>query len=78
MNEFDDELLKLLPDADGYLNLGRETYNGTRKIYYACKEFRNASKTVALLIKNYRGKLDAAYDIFKDKYWVTLNHLKQS
>jgi Family of unknown function (DUF695) len=77
MNEFDDESLKLLPDAKGYLNLGRETYNGTRKIYYACKEFRNASKKIATLIKNYQGKLDASYDIFKDKYWVTLNHLRQ-
>jgi len=77
MNEFDNEALKLLPDIEGYLNLGRETHNGTRKMYYACKEFRHASKTIAALIKSYHGKLDASYDIFKDKYWVTLNHLRQ-
>ncbi len=77
MNELDEKALKLLPDAQGYLNLGRETYNGTRKMYYACKEFRHSSTTMATLVKNYQGKLEASYDIFKDKYWVTLNHLRQ-
>ena len=76
MNEFDDEVMKLLPDTEGYLNLGRETCSGTRKMYYACKEFRHSSKIIATLIKNYQDKLNVSYDIFKDKYWVTLNHLK--
>ena len=76
MNEFEDEILKQLPDADGYLNIGRETYKGTRTIYFACKEFRHSSKTVALLVKTYAGKLNVSYEIFKDKYWMTVNHLK--
>lgn len=76
MNEFEDEILKQLPDVDGYLNIGRETYKGTRTIYFACKEFRQSSKTVAAIIKEYAGKLDASYEIFKDKYWMTVNHLK--
>lgn len=76
MNELEDEILKQLPDADGYLNIGRETYNGTRTIYFACKEFRRSSKTVAALIKKWSHKLDMSYDIFKDKYWMTLNHLQ--
>jgi len=76
MNEFEDEVLKQLPDADGYLNIGRETYNNMRSIYFACKEFKHSSKTVATLMDAYADKLDVAYDIFKDKYWMTVNHLK--
>ena len=76
MNEFEDEILKQLPDTDGCLNIGRETYNGTRVLYFACKEFRQSSKTMAALIKLYDDKLEVSYDIFKDKYWMTVNHLK--
>lgn len=76
MNEFEDEILKRLPDADGYLNIGRETYNGMRTIYIAGKEFRHSSKTVKALIGQYAGKLEGSYDIFKDKYWMAMNHLK--
>lgn len=76
MNEFEDEILRRLPDVDGYLNIGRETYKGTRTIYFACKEFRQSSKKMATLIHAYSGKLDVSYDIFKDKYWMTMNHLK--
>ena len=76
MNEFEDEILKQLPDVDGYLNIGRETYNSTRVIYFACKEFRRSSKTIATLINNSSDKLEISYDIFKDKYWMTINHLR--
>lgn len=75
MNEFEDAILKQLPDVDGYLNIGRETYNGNRTIYFACKEFRHSSKIVKTLIDTYADKLEISYDIFKDKYWMTLNHL---
>lgn len=78
MNAFEDEILKLLPDVEGYLNIGRETYNGTRTIYFACKEFRHASKTVKTTISKYEDRLNISYDIFKDKYWMTLNHLVPS
>ncbi|MBL0356706.1 MAG: DUF695 domain-containing protein [Chitinophagaceae bacterium] len=77
MNAFEDEILKQLPDADGYLNIGRETYNETRTIYIACKEFRRSSKTIAALITAYKDQLEISYDIFKDKYWIAVNHLKQ-
>lgn len=76
MNDFEDGLLQRLPDADGYLNIGRETYNGTRTIYFACKEFRRSSKTTALLIKQFSSQLEITYDIFKDKYWIAVSHLK--
>ncbi len=76
MNDFEDEILKELPDVDGYLNIGRETYRSVRTIFFACKEFRLSSKTMAALIESWSGKLSISYEIFKDKYWMTVNHLK--
>ena len=73
MSQFEEELLKSLPDSEGYLNLGRETYNNKRTGYFACKEFRQASKSTRELITNYRQKLNIEYDIYKDKYWRTMN-----
>lgn len=73
MDSFEDEMLQSLTDADGYLNVGRQTYNGRRTIYFACKEFREPSRTAARLIRQYSDRLDIAYDIFKDKYWRVLN-----
>jgi hypothetical protein len=77
MNQFEDQVLLQLPDKEGYLNIGRETYNNTRTIYFACKEFRHSSKTMAALIKAHGEKLNITYDIFKDKYWIAVNHLRQ-
>jgi len=73
MSQFEDELMKSLPDAEGYLNLGRETYNNKRTSYFACKEFRQSSKKTQTLIKNYKQKLNIEYDLYKDKYWRTMN-----
>lgn len=73
MDVFEDEMLQSMSDADGYLNVGRQTYNGRRTIYFACKEFRHPSRTAASLIQKYGDKLEIAYDIFKDKYWRVLN-----
>ncbi len=78
MNQFEDELTELLPDSKGYLNLGRETYNGLKTIFVACKEFRTASSITANLIKNYSSKLNITYDIYKDKYWRTMNKFKKN
>jgi hypothetical protein len=73
MNRFEDELVAQLPDAEGYLNLGRETYNGTRTIYFVCREFRKSSKITNQTIHNYLEHLDITYEIYKDKYWTTMN-----
>ena len=76
MNAFIDELTQVLTDTDGYLDLGRETYNNTRTNFFACREFRNASKKTSELINAYRGKLDIDYGIYKDKYWRTMNRFR--
>ncbi|HMI63019.1 MAG TPA: DUF695 domain-containing protein [Puia sp.] len=78
LNRFEDELVRLLADSEGYLNLGRDTYNSKRSIYFACKEFRHASKTVHGLLQKYSGEVEITYDIYKDKYWRTMNRYRSS
>ncbi|HLG41264.1 MAG TPA: DUF695 domain-containing protein [Chitinophagaceae bacterium] len=73
MNDFEEEIMKKLTDSDGYLNVARETHDGTRTIYFACKEFRNVSRITAAAIEGYFEKLDITYEIIKDKYWMTMN-----
>ncbi len=65
-------------DTGNCLMLGRKTYNDTRTIYFACKEFRGISKKVSLIEHAYREKINISYDIYKDKYWITMNQFKQS
>ncbi len=72
LNGFEDELMEMLKDYDGYLNLGRETANNSRAIYFACKDFRIPSKVMDAMIKKYASTLELSYDIFKDKYWRSL------
>lgn len=78
MNQFEDEIIELLKPTEGYLNLGRETGMNTKKLYFACKEFKKASKTTTELLKKYEGRLLMSYDIYKDKYWMTMNKFKQN
>lgn len=77
LNEFEDKLIEGLSCEAGYLNLGRETYNSVRTIYFACKEFRIVSKTVASIMQGYSGKFEMDYKIYKDKYWITLEKYRQ-
>ncbi|MBU7571183.1 MAG: DUF695 domain-containing protein, partial [Flavobacterium sp.] len=65
-------IMKELKDSDGYLNIVRETGNDTREIYFACRDFRKPSKIMNQIVKKYSSKIDLNYEIFKDKYWKSL------
>jgi hypothetical protein len=69
LNALEDVLLAELPEAEGYLNLGRQTADGEREIYFACREFRKPSKVLHALRTRYADHLEVAYEIYKDKYW---------
>ena len=69
LEDIENEALDQLKDFDGYLNIGRQTANGTRDIFFACKDFRKPSKVIHDLTSKYKGKVDIGYDIYKDKYW---------
>ncbi len=73
INELEDNLNYVLKDAEGYLNIGRKTYDGSRDIFYACKDFRKPClETDKLISKTSDFKMH--YEIFKDKYWRCLEH----
>jgi hypothetical protein len=76
LNQVEDELMDQLKDADGYLNIGRQTADNTREIYYACKEFRKPSKVLHELTKKYSEKLDVTFKLYKDKYWQSFQHFR--
>ncbi len=71
LDEIENELLAELKDHDGYLNIGRQTADGTREIYFACIDFRKPSKVLNEIIKKYSPKHEMNYAIYKDKYWRT-------
>ena len=69
---FEDSLRIELKDANGYLHIGQTTGEGERKVYYANKDY---DKPISVLEK-FKSKVDFPYDfeIFKDKYWRSMNH----
>jgi hypothetical protein len=62
-----------LKDVEGYLNIGRQSANDRRDIFYACADFREPAKVAFATL----GKVSRPfeYSIFKDKYWQTVSHL---
>lgn len=72
---FDNDLLEQLRDSAGYLYVARQTSNGERLVYYACKDFRLPAKVADAMVTRYTGRIKGvAYDICKDKYWQSLEH----
>ncbi|MBA3680236.1 MAG: DUF695 domain-containing protein [Bacteroidetes bacterium] len=69
LNKMEDDIMLELRDADGYLNIGRQTADNSREIYFACRDFRKPSLVLHDHLKKYSGKLDMTYEIYKDKYW---------
>lgn len=74
MSEIEDAILTKLKDHKGYLNIGRETVDGIRQIYFACSDFRKPSKVLAHLKAVYQNQITIDYSIYKDKYWQSFNH----
>ena len=77
LGSIEDEIMLSLKDKDGNLNIGRQTANNERDIYFACKDFRRASKVFYETQKKYGDKFEIEYDIYKDKYWQTFERFKQ-
>ena len=71
---FEDEL----KDVDGYLNIGRQTRDNARHIFFACVDFRLPSKVAHRLQLKYISSLSFEYEIFKDKYWRAVSHFQPS
>ena len=76
LHEIEQSILEEIKDEDGYLNIGRQTANGEREIYFACKEFRKISKIYYKVQNEYARKFELNYEIYKDKYWRSFEKFK--
>lgn len=73
LEEIESKILAELKDSDGYLNIGRQTANSVREIYFACKDFRKPSKVLYEIQNDYTGRIEIMYDIYNDKYWQSFS-----
>lgn len=73
LNEIEEKIMEELKDSDGYLNVGRQTADSVREVYFACIEFRKASKILHRIKKEYQDKIELEFDIYKDKYWQSFD-----
>lgn len=73
LGEIEDDILGELIDCEGYLNIGRETANNERTVYFACKDFRKPSKVLDRIQRKYSDRFQIDSDIYKDKYWQTFD-----
>ena len=78
LDEIEEKIMAELKDADGYLNVGRQTADSVREIYFACIDFRKPSKVLHKIKKEYQGKIELGFDIYKDKYWQSFNRFMQN
>jgi len=76
LNTIEKDILKELKDYDGYLNIGRQTADSIREIYFTCKEFRKPCKVMDQIIDKYSGRMTIKYDIYKDKYWQSFERFR--
>ncbi len=73
LDEIENSILDELKDFEGYLNIGRQTADSVREIYFACKEFRKPSKILYKAQCDYADKTEISYNIYKDKYWQSFS-----
>jgi hypothetical protein len=73
LEQVENEVLAELKDFEGYLSIGRQTAEGIREIYFACKDFRKPSKISEAIRQKYSDQLDMSYNIYRDKYWQSFN-----
>jgi hypothetical protein len=77
LEQIEDEIIAQLKDTEGYLNIGRQTAENVRELYFACKEFRKPSKVLHTLIRERSTDLKMSYEIYKDKYWRSFDRFVQ-
>ncbi len=75
MNQVEDEILEKLDASKGVLYIGRQTGDGIREVYLACKDFKKPSAILRTIAKKHESSVEMKYFIFKDKYWQCLQHL---
>ena len=74
----ENRIMEELKDFDGYLNIGRQTADNAREIYFACKDFRKPSKLLQQIQNDYKNKAGMSFDIYKDKYWKSFERFNNA
>lgn len=77
LNEIEEKIMLELKDSEGYLNIGRQTADSVKEIYFACIEFRKPSKVLHKIKKEFKNKIELDFDIYKDKYWQSFNRFNK-
>ncbi|SHL60092.1 Family of unknown function [Chitinophaga jiangningensis] len=73
LEEVEESIGEELKAEEGYINIGRQTAENTRTIFYACKEFRKPAKILKEAPQAFSKDLQINFAIYKDKYWRTFN-----
>ncbi len=76
LNQIEEIILQQLSAQDGYLHIGRQTANGERDVYFACKDFREPSKVFFKVLQDWGDIFEIEYGIYKDKYWQTFERFR--
>lgn len=76
MEEFENDVMEVLTDQKGYLNVARETGENRRQIYFACSDFRYSSQIMHQMITAYANRLCISYELYADKYWQTFRRFR--
>lgn len=77
LSDIQQQFMNELKDSDGYLNIGRQSAEGNREIYFACKEFRKPVRIAQKICKQYEGKQKINFLIYKDKYWRSFERFRR-
>lgn len=72
-NTIEDYLILQLKPEEGNLNIGRETADNLREIYFVSRDFRKISKVLEETVEKYPD-YDMTFEIYKDKYWQSFEH----
>ncbi|BAV07304.1 Family of unknown function [Filimonas lacunae] len=78
LNTIEDEIMAEITSEDGIVNIGRQTVSNEREVYFAAKDFRKISKLLYHTQLKYASNFTIGYDLYKDKYWQSMNRYKQS
>lgn len=71
----EEQINKELTETLFCLNVGRQTGENKREIYYASKDFRVPAIALDKIAKN-NNEFSIQYEIYKDKYWQTFERFK--
>jgi hypothetical protein len=78
LEKIENEIEAQLKDYEGFLNIGRQTAENVREIYFACKDFRKPSKVLHEIKLQYLQKIEMDFQIYSDKYWQSFNRFTKN